>query len=158
MSNLVDVKNLNVRFTGERTVYAINDLSFSLGQGEVLGRVKPEGTIPELQAGHNEVQFQADAAGLRPRANVTIITRGAVPVRIRDVADVTIGGEIRTGSASRGTGGWNAQRASGNSGCGPVAYRSAHGDAYSRCAAGAGQPGVHCARKRPRRYLGFERR
>ncbi|MBB5051170.1 cobalt-zinc-cadmium resistance protein CzcA [Afipia massiliensis] len=33
--------------------------------------------------------------------DVTIITRGAVPVRIRDVADVTIGGEIRTGSASR---------------------------------------------------------
>jgi cobalt-zinc-cadmium resistance protein CzcA len=33
--------------------------------------------------------------------DVTIVTRGAVPVRIRDVADVTIGGEIRTGSASR---------------------------------------------------------
>ncbi len=46
-------------------------------QGEVLARVKPEGTIPGLQAGHNELQFQADAGGLRPRANVTIITRGA---------------------------------------------------------------------------------
>ncbi|MDO8978303.1 MAG: CusA/CzcA family heavy metal efflux RND transporter [Afipia sp.] len=33
--------------------------------------------------------------------DVTITTRGAVPVRIRDVADVAIGGEIRTGSASR---------------------------------------------------------
>ncbi len=33
--------------------------------------------------------------------NVTIITRGAVPVPVRDVADVAIGGEIRTGSASR---------------------------------------------------------
>ncbi len=33
--------------------------------------------------------------------NVTITTRGAVPVRIRDVAEVAIGGEIRTGSASR---------------------------------------------------------
>lgn len=33
--------------------------------------------------------------------DVTIITRGAVPVRIRDVAEVAIGGEIRTGSASR---------------------------------------------------------
>ncbi len=33
--------------------------------------------------------------------DVTIITRGAVPIRIRDVADVSIGGEIRTGSASR---------------------------------------------------------
>jgi cobalt-zinc-cadmium resistance protein CzcA len=33
--------------------------------------------------------------------DVTITTRNAVPVRIRDVADVAIGGEIRTGSASR---------------------------------------------------------
>jgi cobalt-zinc-cadmium resistance protein CzcA len=33
--------------------------------------------------------------------NVTVITRGGVPVRIRDVADVAIGGEIRTGSGSR---------------------------------------------------------
>ena len=33
--------------------------------------------------------------------DVTIITRGAIPVRVRDVADVAIGGEIRTGSASR---------------------------------------------------------
>jgi cobalt-zinc-cadmium resistance protein CzcA len=33
--------------------------------------------------------------------DVTIITRGAVPVRVRDVAEVAIGGEIRNGSASR---------------------------------------------------------
>ncbi|EKS40024.1 efflux RND transporter permease subunit [Afipia clevelandensis] len=33
--------------------------------------------------------------------DVTVITRGAVPIRVRDVADVSIGGEIRTGSASR---------------------------------------------------------
>ena len=33
--------------------------------------------------------------------DVTIITRGAVPVKVRDVAQVAIGGEIRTGSASR---------------------------------------------------------
>lgn len=33
---------------------------------------------------------------------VVISTRGAVPVRVRDVAEVAIGGEIRTGSASEG--------------------------------------------------------
>ncbi|MGL4261291.1 MAG: efflux RND transporter permease subunit, partial [Afipia sp.] len=33
--------------------------------------------------------------------DVTIITRGGVPVKVRDVAEVAIGGEIRTGSASR---------------------------------------------------------
>ncbi|MBY0380688.1 MAG: CusA/CzcA family heavy metal efflux RND transporter [Xanthobacteraceae bacterium] len=32
--------------------------------------------------------------------NVTVNTRSGVPVRVRDVADVMIGGEIRTGSAS----------------------------------------------------------
>ncbi len=32
--------------------------------------------------------------------NVVISTRNAVPVRVRDVAEVVIGGEIRTGSAS----------------------------------------------------------
>lgn len=33
--------------------------------------------------------------------DVTVTTRGAIPVRVRDIADVTIGGEIRTGSASK---------------------------------------------------------
>jgi cobalt-zinc-cadmium resistance protein CzcA len=33
-------------------------------------------------------------------ADVVVSTRGAVPVRVRDVAEVDIGGEIRTGSAS----------------------------------------------------------
>ncbi len=32
--------------------------------------------------------------------DVPVSTRGAIPVRVRDIADVTIGGEIRTGSAS----------------------------------------------------------
>ncbi len=31
---------------------------------------------------------------------VVVATRGAVPVRVRDIAEITIGGEIRTGSAS----------------------------------------------------------
>jgi len=26
MTQLVDIRNLNIRFTGERTVYAVNDL------------------------------------------------------------------------------------------------------------------------------------
>jgi peptide/nickel transport system ATP-binding protein len=44
MSNLVDVRNLKVRFTGERTVHAINDVSLSLGQGEVLGLLGESGS------------------------------------------------------------------------------------------------------------------
>ena len=33
-------------------------------------------------------------------ANIVVATRGAVPVRVKDVADVVIGKELRTGSAS----------------------------------------------------------
>jgi peptide/nickel transport system ATP-binding protein len=42
--NLVEIKNLNIRFTGERTVYAVNDLSLSLGDGEVLGLLGESGS------------------------------------------------------------------------------------------------------------------
>jgi peptide/nickel transport system ATP-binding protein len=44
MTDLVDICGLNVRFTGERTVYAVNDLSLSLGQGEVLGLLGESGS------------------------------------------------------------------------------------------------------------------
>jgi peptide/nickel transport system ATP-binding protein len=44
MSNLVEIRGLNIRFTGERTVHAVNDLSFSLGEGEVLGLLGESGS------------------------------------------------------------------------------------------------------------------
>src|SRR6201991_623305 len=44
MSNLVEISNLNIRFTGERTVYAVNDLSLTLGEGEVLGLLGESGS------------------------------------------------------------------------------------------------------------------
>ena len=44
MSNLVELKNLNIRFTGERTVHAVNDLSLTLGEGEVLGLLGESGS------------------------------------------------------------------------------------------------------------------
>jgi peptide/nickel transport system ATP-binding protein len=34
MTNLADVTGLNIRFTGDRTVHAVNDLSFSSGELE----------------------------------------------------------------------------------------------------------------------------
>ena len=34
--NLVDIRNLNVRFSGARTVHAINDLTLTLKQGETM--------------------------------------------------------------------------------------------------------------------------
>src|SRR6202163_2091351 len=44
MINLVEIRDLNIRFTGERTVYAVNDLSLSLGEGEVLGLLGESGS------------------------------------------------------------------------------------------------------------------
>src|SRR3954468_24723626 len=44
MTKLVDISGLNIRFTGERTVFAVNDLSLSLGDGEVLGLLGESGS------------------------------------------------------------------------------------------------------------------
>ncbi len=44
MTNLVEIDGLNIRFTGERTVYAVNDLSLSLADGEVLGLLGESGS------------------------------------------------------------------------------------------------------------------
>jgi peptide/nickel transport system ATP-binding protein len=44
MTNLVEIDNLNIRFTGDRTVHAVNDLSLSLGEGEVLGLLGESGS------------------------------------------------------------------------------------------------------------------
>src|SRR6202011_700836 len=44
MTHLVEIRGLNIRFSGERTVYAVNDLSLSLGDGEVLGLLGESGS------------------------------------------------------------------------------------------------------------------
>jgi peptide/nickel transport system ATP-binding protein len=44
MTPLVELDNLKIRFTGERTVHAVNDLSFTLGEGEVLGLLGESGS------------------------------------------------------------------------------------------------------------------
>src|ERR1700757_348365 len=44
MTHLVEIDHLNIRFTGERTVHAVNDLSLTLGEGEVLGLLGESGS------------------------------------------------------------------------------------------------------------------
>jgi peptide/nickel transport system ATP-binding protein len=42
--SLIEIKGLNISFTGERTIYAVNDLSLALGDGEVLGLLGESGS------------------------------------------------------------------------------------------------------------------
>jgi peptide/nickel transport system ATP-binding protein len=44
MTHLVEIDRLNIRFAGERTVHAVNDLSLTLGDGEVLGLLGESGS------------------------------------------------------------------------------------------------------------------
>jgi peptide/nickel transport system ATP-binding protein len=44
MTNLVDIRDLNVRFTGERNVYAVNGINLALGEGEVVGLLGESGS------------------------------------------------------------------------------------------------------------------
>jgi peptide/nickel transport system ATP-binding protein len=44
MTHLVEIDHLNIRFTGERTVHAVNDISLTLGDGEVLGLLGESGS------------------------------------------------------------------------------------------------------------------
>jgi peptide/nickel transport system ATP-binding protein len=44
MTDLVDISGLNIRFTGERTVYAVNNLSLRLGKSEVFGLLGESGS------------------------------------------------------------------------------------------------------------------
>ena len=42
--------------------------------GGVIGEVKPQGDVPELAPGANEISFKCEPAGeLRPRARVTVV-------------------------------------------------------------------------------------
>ncbi|MGJ4940119.1 ABC transporter ATP-binding protein [Bradyrhizobium sp. HKCCYLS1011] len=44
MTALVEIKDLTIRFTGERTLHAVNDVSLTLGDGEVLGLLGESGS------------------------------------------------------------------------------------------------------------------
>jgi peptide/nickel transport system ATP-binding protein len=44
MTQLAEIDHPKVRFTGERTVHAVNDLSFTLREGEVLGLLGESGS------------------------------------------------------------------------------------------------------------------
>ena len=44
MTKLLEMKNLNVRFKGKRTVHAINDVSLSMEQGETLALLGESGS------------------------------------------------------------------------------------------------------------------
>ena len=46
-------------------------------KGDVICDVRPEGEVPDLDAGANAIRFACDAlGGVRPRARVTVLSRG----------------------------------------------------------------------------------
>jgi glutathione S-transferase len=56
---------------------AADDCKLFGPQGELVRDVQPQGAIPVLQPGENEVRFDTQALpGVNPRANVTLITEG----------------------------------------------------------------------------------
>jgi len=79
MSNLVEIDHLNIRFTGERTVHAVNDLSLTLRDGEVLGLLGESGS-------GKSVTLRA-LMRLLPRKRTEI--SGSVKVMGRDVLGLT---------------------------------------------------------------------
>ncbi len=48
---------------------------------ELIRKVTPEGDVPVLAAGENEIRFMCAQSAIRPRANVTIISEGDTPLR-----------------------------------------------------------------------------
>ncbi|MBV9532955.1 MAG: dipeptide ABC transporter ATP-binding protein DppD, partial [Bradyrhizobium sp.] len=44
MRHCVEINGLNVRFSGDRTIHAVSDVSLSLEQGEVLGLLGESGS------------------------------------------------------------------------------------------------------------------
>jgi hypothetical protein len=56
---------------------SMNDCKIYDARGALVGEVKPEGKIPKLETGNNEVKFSCNVAtGVSARANVTIISQG----------------------------------------------------------------------------------
>jgi hypothetical protein len=62
--------------------YSRDDCQLYGPKREPLGRVKPEGDIPVLDPGENEIAFTCGASEpVLPRANVTVIAQGDEPLR-----------------------------------------------------------------------------
>jgi hypothetical protein len=61
--------------------HSLSDCKLYGPEMELLAEVKPQGEVPVLEEGDNEVSLTCDApAGVSPRANVTVISQGA-PLR-----------------------------------------------------------------------------
>jgi len=55
----------------------VNDCVLYGSKGEVLAKVVPEGSIPVLSTGENQIRFSCDAIdGPAPRLKLTVISHG----------------------------------------------------------------------------------
>lgn len=84
------IENPSVSIGGEKIVFpvrmesgmylefrSVDDCKLYGPKGELLGEVKPEGTVPELKKGNNEILFGGEGPGkFNARIQVTVISEG----------------------------------------------------------------------------------
>jgi hypothetical protein len=88
----VTLKNPSVTINGQKItfpvdlptasyleMYSADDCKVYDGQGALIAELKPEGKIPTLRPGANDVTFTCEAPeGASARANVTVISYGEI--------------------------------------------------------------------------------
>ena len=62
-------------------LYGPDDCKLYGPKRELLAEVHPQGDLPSLEAGANEIVFHCQSGDVRPRASVTIITEADTPLR-----------------------------------------------------------------------------
>ncbi|NLX99723.1 MAG: hypothetical protein GXY83_26805 [Rhodopirellula sp.] len=79
---VVTVGGASIRFPVEMATgsylefFSPDDCKLYGPTGELIQEVKPEGPVPTLAGGDNEVAFACEAAGANPRTRVTVISHG----------------------------------------------------------------------------------
>ncbi|MDR1156334.1 MAG: hypothetical protein LBL04_16650 [Bacteroidales bacterium] len=89
------VENPSVTIAGKKIVFpvkmesgmylefrSLSDCKLCDSKGELLGEVKPQGTVPELKKGNNEIIFSGEGSEkCNTRLQITVISEGSIDIR-----------------------------------------------------------------------------